>query len=187
MEQHSHYFFAVKIPKETKLVMKDHLEKLKEKLPFSRWVHYLDLHITLAFLGAASSDKLNACNQLVLQALEDSNEFSLNIYKLGFFGRKDSPRVFWAAPQESPVLSSIRQRVYSAFEQAGFELETRPFRPHITLARKWRGGLPFQDELAALWEELQPEPLHFQASEIALYKTHLGQSPKYEAVKIYRL
>jgi 2'-5' RNA ligase len=187
MEQQTHYFFAVKIPEDTKLIMQDHIEKLKERIPFSRWVHYLDLHITLAFLGAAQREKLIAAENNVKQALEGSKAFTLKITNLGCFGSKDSPRVLWAASEESSELNTIRKTVYSACERAGFQLETRPFRPHITLARKWKGNVPFQNELLCLWQELQPEPLIINASEVALYQTHLDQTPKYEALKIYRL
>lgn len=187
MEQRTHYFFAVKIPEETKFMMKDHLEKLKERIPFSRWVNYLDLHITLAFLGAAHTEKLSLAENNVKQALEGSKPFTLKINHLGCFGSKESPRVFWAALEESLELNSIRNAVYTACEQAGFQLEMRPFYPHLTLARKWKGDAPFQIELLKIWEELQPEPLSFRAGEVALYQTHLDETPKYEALKIYRL
>jgi RNA 2',3'-cyclic 3'-phosphodiesterase len=35
MNEHTHYFFAAKIPDETKILMKQHSEKLKEILPSS--------------------------------------------------------------------------------------------------------------------------------------------------------
>ncbi len=63
MEQQTHYFFAVKLPEETKLILKSHIEKLKGILPFGRWVHHEDLHITLAFLGHAPVEKIKTCNR----------------------------------------------------------------------------------------------------------------------------
>jgi RNA 2',3'-cyclic 3'-phosphodiesterase len=187
MENRSHFFFAVRIPENTKLVMKDHMEKIKERVPFSRWVHYMDLHITLAFLGSAPSEQLAEAKQHVEAALKDKNAFSLKINKLGFFGLADSPRVFWADTEESQELQIIRQKVFTACEKAGFQLETRPFRPHITLARKWRDPHPFDLEMLNLWKELQPNPLSFEAEDVVLYQTHLNQTPKYEAINIYRL
>jgi 2'-5' RNA ligase len=77
--------------------------------------------------------------------------------------------------------------VFSACEKSGFQLETRPFRPHITLARKWKGEQPFHNEMLQLWNEVQPTPLSFKASEVVLYQTNLTQTPKYEAIKIYPL
>jgi RNA 2',3'-cyclic 3'-phosphodiesterase len=167
--------------------MKDHMEKIKERVPFSRWVHYMDLHITLAFLGSASPDKLAEATKNVKAALIDEPALTLNINKLGFFGSVDSPRVFWADSEESHELKTIRQKVFSACEKAGFQLETRPFRPHITLARKWSGAHPFDKDMLDLWNELQPNPLLFLAGDVVLYQTHLNKTPKYEAINIFPL
>lgn len=187
MEKRPHYFFAVRIPEHTKLVMKDHLEKIRDMIPFSRWVHDQDLHITLAFLGGAPSDKLTEAVNNVKIALSDEKTLTLNINKLGIFGSETSPRIFWAGIEESTHLQVIRKKVFSACELAGFQLETRPFRPHITLARKWIGEHPFQNEMLKLWEELQPTPLSFDAVDVVLYQTHLNKTPKYEAIKTYPL
>ena len=187
MEPRPHFFFAVRIPEPTKLVMQEHIEKVKERIPFSRWVHHQDLHITLAFLGSAPPDKLLHAENNVKEALLDEKAFTLKISKLGFFGSVDSPRVFWADTEESKNLQTIRKKVFSACEKAGFQLETRPFRPHITLARKWSGVDPFRKEMLDLWEELEPTPLSFEASEVVVYETHLNKTPKYEAIKIYTL
>ncbi|ETI70448.1 RNA 2',3'-cyclic phosphodiesterase [Neobacillus vireti] len=187
MEQRNHFFFAVKIPEETKLIMKDHLNQLKEKIPFSRWVHHQDLHITLAFLGAAADEKRIAAEKNVNEALKEAAALTLNINKLGFFGMENAPRVFWADTEESAELKNIREKVFSACVRAGFQLETRPFRPHITLARKWNGTTTFQKEWLEVWQELQPAPLPFQANEVVLYQTHLHQTPKYEVINQFNL
>ncbi len=187
MEQQPHYFFAVRIPDETKYIMKDHIGKLKEIIPFSRWVYHKDLHITLAFLGGAAPEKLVLAEKNVKEALGNTKAVTLKINDLGIFGKEESPRVFWADTEESNELRTIRQEVFSACTRAGFQLETRPFRPHITLARKWKGEETFQKELLKVWTELQREPLVFQARDVVLYQTHLDQIPKYEAVTIFPL
>jgi RNA 2',3'-cyclic 3'-phosphodiesterase len=187
MNKQTHFFFAIKIPQETKLIMKENNEKLKEILPFSRWVHHDDLHITLAFLGNAPSEKLTSAMEKVHGTLSGSKGFILEINKLGIFGKLDSPRIFWADTKESNELQTVRKKVFTACLDAGFQLETRPFKPHITLARKWAGDQPFQKNLLQIWDELQPEPLLFKVSEVVLYQTHLDKTPKYEEKTIYKL
>jgi RNA 2',3'-cyclic 3'-phosphodiesterase len=183
----THFFFALRIPEETKLIMKKHGEKLKERIPFSRWVHHEDLHITLAFLGDAPSEKLLIAEKNVKEALKNSNTFNLQINQLGIFGRVESPRIFWADTSESRELQDLRKKVYTACVDAGFQLETRPFRPHITIARKWKGEEGFQMELLEIWKKLQPEPLMFDAAEVVLYQTHLHKTPKYEPITRFPL
>jgi RNA 2',3'-cyclic 3'-phosphodiesterase len=187
MNLQTHFFYAVKIPEDIKLTMKKNGEKLKEILPFSRWVHYQDLHITLAFLGNAPTEKLVAADYHVREEIQGLRAFELQINKLGIFGKEDSPRIFWADTKESNELGQLRKKVFTACEQAGFKLESRPFRPHITLARKWAGGKPFHKDLLAIWKEVQSEPLTFTASEVVLYQTHLEKTPKYEAKTVYSL
>ena len=186
MNKQTHFFFAIKIPLETKLVMRKNTEKLKENLPFSRWVHHEDLHITLAFLGNAPSEKLTSAMENVQATLSGSEGFMLEINKLGIFGKLDSPRIFWADTKESNELQVVRKKVFTACLDAGFQLETRPFKPHITLARKWTGDKPFQQNLLNVWAELQPEPLLFNVNEVVLYQTHLDKTPKYEEKTIYK-
>ncbi|WP_040207588.1 RNA 2',3'-cyclic phosphodiesterase [Neobacillus jeddahensis] len=187
MEQQPHFFFALRLPEETKLVLKKHIERMKETIPFRRWVHHQDLHITLVFLGAVPPEKLAALLRHVKEVLLDTKAFSLKINALGFFGHEDSPRVFWADTEESPPLQAIRGKVFTTCERAGFQLEKRPFRPHITLARKWKGEDHFQKEELGVWTKLQPEPLSFQANEVVLYQTHLTKTPKYEAIAVFPL
>ncbi|MDF2788216.1 MAG: 2-5 ligase [Neobacillus sp.] len=187
MNKQTHFFFAIKMPLETKLIMQKNTEKLKEILPFSRWVHHEDLHITLAFLGNAPSEKLTSAMENVQATLSGSEGFMLEINKLGIFGKLDFPRIFWADTKESNELQVVRKKVFTACLDAGFQLETRPFKPHITLARKWIGDKPFQQNLLNVWAELQPEPLLFNVNEVVLYQTHLDKTPKYEEKTIYKL
>jgi 2'-5' RNA ligase len=167
--------------------MAKHLEKLKKNLPFHRWVHHEDLHITLAFLGFAPAEKLARAEKNMKEAIIDSKAFQLQINRLGTFGKEDAPRVFWADVVESSELQLLRRKVVMACEHAGFQLDTRDFRPHITLARKWVGNDAFQKELLTVWSKLQLEPLAFVANDVVLYQTHLQRMPKYEAKTVFQL
>ncbi|MDP4104487.1 MAG: RNA 2',3'-cyclic phosphodiesterase [Bacillota bacterium] len=187
MEKQTHFFFALKLPDSTKQLLKEQCERLQGALPFQRWVHHEDFHITLAFLGFAPSSQLEAAINNVKETIPGFGSLDLKINRLGIFGKQDSPRIFFADTEVSNELQLIRHRVYTACIGAGFKLETRPFHPHITLARKWAGEKPFQREMLDLWKKLQPEPIAFKGIEIALYQTHLDKSPKYEAVRLFSL
>ncbi|MGJ7920381.1 RNA 2',3'-cyclic phosphodiesterase [Neobacillus sp. LXY-4] len=186
MAHNPHFFFAVSLPTEAKQELKKCSDQLKVDFPFSRWVHEQDYHITLAFLGSAEKSKLELAKEFVDGKMAGSKPFPLIINQLGTFGRKDSPRIFWAGVKQEDRLHSIRDHVFSACEQAGFQLETRPFHPHITIARKWMGTTPFP---VVNFEESRnlDSPIVFLANKIVLYQTHLDQIPKYEAVASYTL
>ncbi|MBT2638425.1 RNA 2',3'-cyclic phosphodiesterase [Bacillus sp. ISL-39] len=181
---HTHYFYALELPGKTKGILEETIHSMKEKMPFKTWVHPQDLHITLAFLGNAPEAMIKAANEVL--DLNNTPAFKLEINHLGTFGRKDSPRIFWAGLEKSTELNQIREMVFSACSAAGFTLETRPFSPHITMARKWAGEEAFKaDQLDAV-NPFKKE-LTFQAERVVLYKTHLGKSPKYEPITLFPL
>lgn len=187
MERQPHYFFAVSLPEGTKRELNKSCIALKEQLPFNRWVHQEDYHITLAFLGSARADKLLAAKSLVQSSLDDEESFILHINQLGIFGKEDEPRIFWADTLKEARLSSIRNKVFSSCVKSGFELETRPFKPHITLARKWVGTRPFEAILLKENNPFHQGPLSFPVNEVVLYQTHFERIPKYEKIAIFPL
>lgn len=187
MEQHAHFFYALELPVEVKEKLEKAKSELQQALPFKTWVHPQDLHITLAFLGNADASQIDAANNLIDTALGRQFKFELAIDHLGIFGRKDSPRIFWAALEESKSLNVLREDVFSACRSAGFKLETRPFSPHITLARKWTGESSFTYKLLEEKNPFKVEKINFHAERVVLYRTHLGKSPKYEPLTIFPL
>jgi 2'-5' RNA ligase len=84
--------------------------------------------------------------------------------------------VAWVAPADvPPALIGMCGSLHEALLEAGFALDTRPFRPHVTLARRcvqphprahcapirWR-----VDRLCLIGSELRPEgPLYSQLQE----------------------
>ena len=187
MENSPHFFFAVSLPIETKQQIENACLGLKELLPFKRWVHHEDYHITLAFLGSAPNDKLLLAKEHVKEGLHGQPGFSLKMHSIGTFGKADSPRIFWADTYEDNKLADIRSIVYHACTDAGFELEKRPFRPHITLARKWAGDEPLHKELLEKYNPFKQSSIAFSANEVVLYQTHLDRTPKYERIATFPL
>lgn len=186
MDRLTHFFFAVSLPEEVKKELHKQCLAIKERFPFQRWVHQEDYHITLAFLGAAAEDKLEKAKKLVMTELNGQKAFPLQIYQLGVFGKVDSPRIFWADTAKEERLNTIRNIVFSACLEAGFKLETRAFKSHITLARKWAGSHPFEAEHLKN-NPFEKSPLTFQAKEVVLYQTHIDRIPKYEKIAAFPL
>lgn len=183
----THYFYALQLPDEVKGELERILNSLQEKMPFKTWVHPHDLHITLAFLGNAPESKMKAANERIHSAVSKHTQFEMEIDHLGIFGKKDSPRIFWAGLDDSPELNEIREEVFTACLKSGFTLETRPFSPHITMARKWLGDAPFAAGQLEAQNPFKTEKIRFPAERVVLYKTHLGKSPKYEPITLFPL
>lgn len=171
-----HYFIAVKLPNEIKNILAEWKEMIEEKTPFRSWVHKEDYHITLSFLGSAEERQLEKL-KLDLQQLAEISRFSLTLQGCHTFGVKEQPRVFWIGVEEERALFDLQKEVYTICEQNGFQLETRPYHPHITVARKWKGEEAFdKNQLPALLRRI------FEVETVTLYETHIERMPKYEAI-----
>lgn len=185
MENKHHYFFAIKLPKEAKKFIYQWAQQNEQILPFKRWVHPEDYHITLAFLGYQENERLQKAINEVGAVLADEEQFSLTLNQLGTFGKITDPRIFWMNVMNSSRLTDIQKKVYNQCIQLGFSLDKKPFLPHITLARKWSGPENFRKELL---EQCQPRELFtFTVNQIVLYETHIEDTPKYKEFYAYHL
>lgn len=170
-----HYFLATKLPKEVKDFLNEWVEQNRPEFPFARWVHSEDYHITLAFLGFAEESMKQEVVETMGQVLADERPFTLKLHKIGTFGPHKKPRIFWADTEASESLNSVQKKVHRQCINIGFQLDKKPFRPHITLARKWQGDTDFDVDALKEFENR----LSFTFNEVVLYETHLDKTPKY--------
>ncbi|MDX2458021.1 MAG: RNA 2',3'-cyclic phosphodiesterase [Gammaproteobacteria bacterium] len=91
-----------------------------------------NLHLTLAFAGAVTAP-VRDCLEAAAGNIH-CPAFELCIDYVGHWSR---PRIFWMGPTHTPpALWSLAGLLQTALEDCGLQPETRPYQPHITLARK---------------------------------------------------
>lgn len=103
--------------------------------PSSRGRRYKkhNLHITLHFLGNVTEDQLNCAKQQA--AAVRGLPFSLSI---DHFGRFKRAGVLWLAPSTMPdALSQLQRQLGDVLAVCGYQAESREYRPHVTLMRKF--------------------------------------------------
>lgn len=131
-----------------------------------RWQHRADLHLTLHFLGMVDAARLDA-----LQAMGDgisSSPFELMLDQIGHWPR---PRVLWCGPTSPPgELLDLHRLLGEGLAALGLPIETRPFRPHVTLARKVRSN-PAAGSLV---------PISWSVREWVLVESRPGAVPLYQ-------
>lgn len=187
MTKKHHYFFAVKLPTEVKGFLNEWVEQHRPDFPFGKWVHQEDYHITLAFLGFVEEEVLIETIAKMKAKLSDGKPFRLTLNKIGTFGSPKTPRIFWADVFDSEELSNIQKSVYEQCIELGFELDKKPFRPHITLARKWKGEQPFEADRLMKVTTVEGETVSFQVSDVVLYESHVEETPKYKEIETIQL
>lgn len=112
------------------------IRQMAQALPGIRWVDPAGIHLTLAFLGELSDEQLAEATAATKSAAQRVRAFSYRLTGVGTFGSPRQPRVIWMGIEESSgVLQRLHRMLNQELEQRGFETETRPFSPHLTLAR----------------------------------------------------
>ena len=77
------------------------------------------------------------------QASQGISPFTLEIAEVGAFPNLRQPRVLWLGISgEMDKLIAWQQRIDDGLAPLGFAKETRPFTPHLTLARLREGVSP---------------------------------------------
>jgi RNA 2',3'-cyclic 3'-phosphodiesterase len=149
------------------------VSRLRPSAPNLRWTARDSWHITLQFLGNATTEQLQCLGACLSEVR--SPPVGIQIGDLGSFDRAG---VFFADVIVSPALISLQQRVVAATAPCGFAAEARTFHPHITLARKAgnKGPRDQGSELRKLTTRIGAQPTfsRFTAHEFLLYESHLS-------------
>jgi 2'-5' RNA ligase len=170
--------------------------RLRSRGSEMRWTEPDSWHITLQFLGNTTPDQY-ACLMEQLGGVR-SAPVPVQLGSLGCFERAG---VFFADVEATPGLAALGRSVVATTGRCGFAAETRPFHPHITLARKAGNKGPREQgnkkpnppapdvraghggtfkELVARAGAARPFT-RFTAREFLLYESHLGaERARYE-------
>ena len=131
-------FFAIDLPEHTKTRLGSYIGTLKKKSRTNgiRWTKPENLHITLQFLAEVQSEHLPTLIQNVRSRLEKAtHSTTLTFGSLHLFPNPYRPRVIVldVVPQEElTVLSGL---IGEGIKASHYEVESRPFRAHLTLGR----------------------------------------------------
>ena len=137
-------FIAIELPEEVKSGLLQFQAKLKlAGHSFVKWVSPEGIHLTLKFLGNISPQKVSEIIGVMEEASQEFSSFQLKIGESGAFPNLRRPRVLWVGiGGEVDKVVALQQRVDVGLVPLGFSQETRPFTPHLTLARLREGSSP---------------------------------------------
>lgn len=130
-------FIAIELPDELKLALTRLQEQLKSGNSTSvKWVDPYSIHLTLKFLGNISTDMVGKITIALEEAVRGISPFHLEVKGMGAFPSLKRVQVVWVGiTGEVDRLSQLQQRIESGLATLGFVPESRPFTPHLTLAR----------------------------------------------------
>ena len=142
-------FLAINLEPDVRSAIVDATASLRAAAPTLSWVDETRLHLTLKFLGEQSADVVRGLSDSVSDVAARHRPFSLQLHDIGAFPNFRRARVVWMGIEREPRLELLHHDIELACEQLGFEVDGRPFRPHLTLARvKERTGVEELKRLA---------------------------------------
>lgn len=143
-----------------------------------RFMHRDSYHITLAFLGDASEQDIASAMAALEAVAMPGGEGAkggegaapvapvpLACAGLGKFGRS-SDATLWLGLREYDSLVDLAARVRDQLDARGVHFDTKPFKPHITLARRAR--------LSSVALTEVPFPRDAFATRITLFRSELS-------------
>lgn len=129
-------FLALELPPSLQKAVVRLQTQLQAVLTPVKWVKESSLHLTLKFLGDIDSFAIETIREGVGSVVQEYQGFSLGIQGLGVFPNLQRPRTLWLGViGERAVLDSLVSALDQELERQGFLRETKPFHPHLTLAR----------------------------------------------------
>ena len=135
-------FLALELPPATANELHAAVAPIREAEPGLAWVPAPKLHLTLKFLGDADEAHVASLVAATDRVAARHRPFEMTLAGVGAFPNFRRPRVVWFGVESEPRLELLHHDVEVAVADAGFEMEGRPFRPHVTLARVREQLLP---------------------------------------------
>jgi RNA 2',3'-cyclic 3'-phosphodiesterase len=165
-------FAAADLPDDVRLALAAWGAACAEVCPELRPVAEDRLHLTLVFLGSRAGEESDGLASRAVACADGPVDVALG-------------EALWLSPRRPHVLTvelrdpagaltSLQARVADALD----EHEDRAYRPHVTACRVRKGARIRPSEVA-----LPPVPeASFGLEALVLYRSHLGPSPRYEAL-----
>jgi len=126
-------FVAINFERDTLLKLTALRDKLRSNSSRGNFVPPENLHLTLVFLGECNQAQVDAAKKAMDKVIFDP--FEIRIDSLGRF-KRDGSDLWWAGVRENDELLGLQRALSKALTRAGFSLDRKKYRPHITLGRR---------------------------------------------------
>ncbi len=152
-------FLAIEVPETLRSRVAGQVDRIREGFPPARWVRPANYHLTLVFLGELEASRVEALSAKLAPVFGAASRRDLLLDRAGWFPPRGAARVLWLGFEARPALDRLVARLARrCADFTGRDPETRPYRPHLTVARCRK---PWPRSVAAEWvERMGPLPSH---------------------------
>ena len=126
-------FIAVNFNESIKINLSDIMERLKPYAVQGNFTPTENLHLTLVFLGEVEPDRVDKITMAMEEVVTKS--FLLKFSGFGHF-RRDGGDIYWIGVEKNETLQDMQSQLTKLLIRAGFSIEERKFKPHLTIGRR---------------------------------------------------
>jgi 2'-5' RNA ligase len=180
-------FFAVPVPDPARQLVADVMTRVQASVGDGRakirWVRVEGLHLTLRFLGQTPRERIEPLARMLDALGAATPPFGVTIARAGAFPNPARPRTLWLGIEDGAAeLAKLAVDLEAGAAVDGQVLGTKPFAPHLTIART-DGLRSAGAAAAALSDAAEALEAIFTADRVVLFQSHLGHGPaSYEAL-----
>jgi 2'-5' RNA ligase len=142
-------FLAVALPEDVRAriarIQQDLQSHLTPELPRVvriSWVRPASIHLTIKFLGDIDEQIIEPLREALAEVCKDQQAISIPLERLGAFPSSQAPRVLWVGAsdrweqgEDAKRLAVLHETIETCCDSLGFASDSRPLKPHLTLAR----------------------------------------------------
>ena len=99
------------------------------------WIPEPKIHLTLKFIGEMPEAGVTSLADAMKDLARTHAAPAVHLATVGAFPNFKRPRVIWMGIDPEPRLELLHHDIEVACDKLGHELDGRPYRPHLTLAR----------------------------------------------------
>lgn len=111
------------------------LKQLSEFGAGIRTVRAANLHVTIQFLGDTPLSDIPEIASAMSEAVESVRCFDWRVVGTGVFPNRKRPMVVWVGVEPAQRFQELASCIQRAVKPLGYIPESRPYMPHLTLAR----------------------------------------------------
>lgn len=177
-------FIALELPGEIKQEIAQIQQELKKAGIEAKWVRSEITHLTLAFLGSITPNKVDTINNSLEAATSGVSPIRLQFHQVGCFPSPAKARVVFVDLQgELGKLHALALKIRKVLEKEKIWFDKKPFVSHATLGR-----IRKKQNLTKLIKEIKIRKIKFMARKIVFYQSSLTESgPVYQPIKTFVL
>lgn len=132
---------AINLPEEVKRELYYLGLAIEHQAETARVVPPENHHITLLFIG--ETERIQDAKECLQRLRGFSEPLDLQLEGIGSF-KQQRARSWWVGVRPNNQLGDLQKELYELYRAADFPLESRAFKPHITIARNVKATQPLR-------------------------------------------